>query len=190
MIPMFKLSGRLGNQMFRHAYIYTQMKDGIIPDVYVQDPKYFEKYENEIKSLFSQEIGYIPEIGIHFRKGDYVNNPFYVDLSKTDYYQKAIAEFPYNRRFLVISDDIVKAKEFFTNDRFPDKEFLFSDGNDEVTDLNLFASCIGQIIANSSFSWWGAYLSPNHGKIVAPSPKIWYTDGQERTICPKTWIRI
>ena len=173
--------GRLGNQMFQGAYIYAQMLDGVIGDIYVQDPKYFEKYKNQIVRLYGGGIGYIDRVAIHVRRGDYVGNPFYVDLTKTDYYQRAIAEFP-NAKFLVFSDDIDFCKKYFIGEQY---EF---DESDEITALNRMASCTGHIIANSSFSWWGAYLSPHTKKIIAP--KLWYSDGVERTKTPDNWIRI
>lgn len=182
MIPMWKLSGRLGNQMFQYAYLYAQAKEEYIPDVYVQNEIYFKNYKDEIRHLFGQGIGKINQVSIHVRRGDYVHNPFYVDLFNTDYYEKAMALFP-NADFLVFSDDIEWCKR---QDVFKDCEF--SEGKDEVEDMNLMASCEGHIIANSSFSWWAAYLGG--GKVVAPSIKNWYRDGIERTTCPKEWIRI
>lgn len=183
MIPMWKLSGRLGNTMFQHAYLYSQARKGGIPDIYVQDEKYFEEFRDEIKSLFRQGIGDpIDMVAIHVRRGDYVNNPFYVDLTETDYYEKAMDLFP-NDQFLVFSDDIEWCKK---QDIFKDCEF--SEGNDEVTDLNLMASCKGVITANSSFSWWAGYLST--GKVIAPSVDNWYRDGIERSVCPIAWHRI
>src|SRR5690348_17282768 len=94
--------GRLGNRMFQTAALYTFAKDlGV--DYYFQDPKWFEKYSSDIKRLFGEGIGYEDKIAVHFRRGKnpsnpsepaYSDNPFYVDLSKTDYYQKAMAQFP------------------------------------------------------------------------------------------------
>ena len=52
------------------------------------------------------------------------------------------------------------------------------------------AGCKGHIIANSSFSWWAAYIAPQEGKVVAPSALNWHPDGVERTKCPKEWVRI
>ena len=181
MIPMWKLTGRLGNQMFQYAYLHAQVRDGIIPDVYVQDFAYFEEYANELRRIYGQGIEPIDQVAIHVRRGDYVNNPFYVDLTKTDYYERAMAEFP-NAEFLVFSDDIEWCKQQKT---FEGCEF--SEGNDEITDFNLMAGCKGIIIANSSFSWWGAFINPNR-KIVAP--KFWYADGEERTKIPKEWTRL
>ncbi len=121
-------------------------------------------------------------VGIHVRRGDYVGNPFYVDLSETDYYERAIEQFPPETEFLVFSDDTDFAEEFFP-------EFEVFNGQDELEDLNMMASCsMGNIIANSSFSWWAAYLNPHGGKVVAP--KAWHPDGVERTKCPDNWMRI
>lgn len=179
------LSGRLGNRMFQYAYLYTQVKEGKIPDVYIQDPKHFEKYAEDIKKLYGQGIGTIPYVSIHMRRGDYVDNPFYVDLTKTDYYEKAIAMFP-DKTFLVFSDDPDYCKNVFIG-----KQFKIMEMTNEIDDLNLMASCENNIIANSSFSWWAGYLNKNPDKkVVAPSVKNWYTDGIERTFCPPEWIRI
>lgn len=173
-----RLFGRLGNRLFQMAYIYAQMKRGVIPDIYVQNPAYFEHYKDDIRTLFGDGIGKIDKVGIHVRRGDYVNNSFYVDLTQTDYYQKAMAMFP-DEQFLVFSDDIEWCKQ---QDIF--KNCSFSEGHDEITDMNMLASCKGVIMANSSFSWWGAYLSK--GKIIAP--KAYYTDGVQRTKYPKEWL--
>ena len=180
MIPMWKLGGRLGNQMFQYAYLHAQARKGLIPDIYVQDPAYFENYKDEICLIFGQGIELIDQVAIHVRRGDYVENPFYVDLMTTGYYERAMALFP-NESFLIFSDDIKWCKQ---QDIFKNCEF--SERRTEVEDLNLMAGCKGVIIANSSFSWWGAYLSS--GRVIAP--KEWYSDGVERTKLPKEWIRI
>lgn len=185
MKPLHETFGRLGNNMFQFAFLYARAKE-MGTDFYFQDPKYFEKYANEIKALFGDITwsgeDMIDYVSIHVRRGDYVGNSFYVDLSQTDYYQKALAEFP-GRKFLVFSNDIDFAKTLFTDSRF-----VFSDKKNELDDLNLMMKCNGHIIANSTFSWWGAWLGK--GKTVAPSVKNWYSDGYERTICPKEWVRI
>lgn len=169
----------MGNRMFQHAYLYSQMRKGLIKDVYVQDPSYFEGYEDEIRQLYSEGIGYEDKVGIHVRRGDYVGNPFYVDLMETDYYQRAMDEFE-GEEFIVFSDDIEWCKK---QDIFKGCEF--SEGS-ELEDFNKLASCDGVITANSSFSWWAGFLSC--GKVVAPIE--WYSDKIERTKCPKEWIRL
>lgn len=182
MTPVTNLTGRLGNQMFQYAYMYSQMRDGEIPDIYVQNEEYFKKYKHEIKTIFSDGIGKLPYVAIHVRRGDYVNNSFYVDLYQEGYYVRAMKEFE-GANFLVFSDDIPWCKE-----QYIFRDCHFSTGYNEVQDLNQMASCRGHIIANSSFSWWGAYLSPHSGRVVAP--KNWYSDGVERTALPASWLRI
>lgn len=177
--------GRLGNRLFQCAYIYSQVKKGLIPDVYIQDPAYFEDYEEEIKELFGENIAFLPYVSIHLRRGDYVDNPFYVDLCKTNYYDQAISLFP-KSKFLVFSDDPEFARSYFTDET----RFQIMEGGDEIEDLNTMASCSqGNIVANSSFSWWAAFLNPSPvKKIVAPSPQSWHPDGVERTRYPQDWI--
>lgn len=181
MLHPSKLFGRLGNTMFQMAYIYAQMKRGSIPDIYVQDPKYFDDFKDDIRMLYGDGIGKIDKIGIHVRRGDYVNNPFYVDLTKTSYYYNAMQLFP-GEHFMVFSDDIEWCKQHAVF-----KNCSFSEGHDEVKDMNILASCKGIIMANSSFSWWAAYIGKAE-KIIAP--KAWHPDGIERTKCPKEWIRL
>lgn len=191
MRTMWNISGRLGNQMFQTAYIINQVRLGIIPDIYVQSEGFFKESADYIKHLYGENIGYTNYVSIHVRRGDYVNNEFYVDLFKNGYYERAMYLFP-EEKFIVFSDDIewCKQQEIF-------KDCAFSEGNDEIEDLNMMASCKHNIIANSSYSWWAAYLNPNPAKEVV-APKEWYTltspvDGYQKipsTKLPDNWIQI
>lgn len=187
-----KLFGRLGNRMFQMAYIYAQMKEGAIPDIYVQDYKLFDKYRKEIQEWFGKGIGYLPYVAIHLRVGSnpinpdepkYLENPFYYPLAKSGYYIDAINQFP-NRKFLVFSDDIKFAKTYFEGDKF-----AFDESIDDIESFNRMASCDSQIIANSSFSWWSAYLNQNPSKKVV-YPKNWFSDGVQRVTFPQEWVAI
>lgn len=187
------LTGRLGNKLFQIAYLYSQVKDGLIPDWYVQDIKYFEKYEAEIKKLFSDGIGYLPYVAIQLRIGSnpinpneprYIDNPYYYPLARSGYFIDAIKYFP-DRKFIIFSDDLEFARKYFEGDKFS-----FDDSENDIEAMNKMASCDGHIISNSSFGYWGAYLSPHHGKVIAPNNDKWFSDKIERCICPKEWIRI
>ncbi len=195
MVDPRKIGGRLGNQMFQLAFLYAQMREGNIPDIFVQDCKYFEKYEKEIKQLFGEGIGYLPYVAIHLRVGanpinpeepKYMENPFYVPLCKTGYYIDAVNQFP-NRKFLVFSDDISFAKKYFEGDKF-----AFDDSENDMDSFNRMASCSDFIIANSSFSYWAAWLSPvAQKKVIAPTYDKWYSSGTTTTtVIPKDWIQI
>lgn len=193
MINPDKLFGRLGNRMFQMAYIYSQMKDGKIPDIYVQDFTLFDKYEKEIKEWFGEGIGFINYVAIHVRRGgnpsnpsepNYFDNPFYINLCDTDYYEKAIALFPYDQ-FIVFSDDPEWCKEKWGNN----PRFSIQEKGDEIEDFNMIASCKSIITANSSYSWWCGYLCINPAKIIVYSDK-WFADDKQRVTFPSTWKKI
>ena len=174
--------GGLGNLLFKEAYMYAQMRRGLIPDLFVQSEEYFEEFKDEIKQRFGSNMGnYDKRVALHVRRGDYVNNPFYVDLFADGYYERAMRHF--NGSFLVFSDDMSWCKEqpIF-------RHCDFAEVGTDVDQLNWFAMCGDRIIANSSFSWWGAYLSPNKGLTIAP--KKWHPDGICRTKLPAEWLQI
>jgi len=183
MVPITKISGRLGNQMFQFAFLYAHSRDRNI-DYYFQDPFYFDDYADEVRAIFSSDIPKRTDaVAIHVRRGDYINNAFYYDLMETDYYKEAMKLFP-NEKFIVFSDDIewCKKQEVFN-------DCVFFHGT-ETEDMNKMASCKGHIIANSTFSWWGAWLCPDYPKNKVVAPNNWFADKNERTILPDHWIKI
>lgn len=196
------LFGRLSNRMFMMAALYAYCKDNDYP-IFVQDEKYFVKYKDEIKQLYGTNIfpNAVDRIAIHRRLGKnpvnpnepaYSDNPFYVDLGhhehqklEDNYFMKAMALFP-GERFTVFSDDLERAKQ---EPMFQGEQFEFSEGRNEVEDLNFMASHKGIIGSNSSFSWWAAYLS-GADKIVFP--KQWFSNLEDEKFIgiPSTCIRI
>lgn len=194
-----KLFGGLGNQMFQMAYIYSQFRDGVIPDIYIQNYKLWEKHKEEIIKWYRGENGKRPpifKVSLHIRRGDYVNNPYYVDLTQTDYYDKAIDYFFPSTEFLVFcadrqdgSDD-GKDQEWVMNwlETKYGKRFTLYKGFSEVDDMNtMMLCCMGHIIANSSFSWWGAFLGDcTKGGSPNIAPKQWFVDGRSIPL-PDNW---
>jgi hypothetical protein len=194
MIKLRKLFGGLGNNMFQYAYLYSQLLDKEIPDLYLQDIKYWEHNKEEIRQLYGVTVKKECQeyVSLHIRRGDYVGNSFYVDLTRTDYYDKAIKEFK-GEKFLVFcadrqegSDD--EADKYWCKEWLDKKgiDFAFYHGKDEIEDMNAMASCKGHIMANSSFSWWASFLGG--GKTVAPIH--WFTDGKERIKLLDSWKKI
>ena len=105
-LPIRKQIGGLGNILFKQAYIAGKCLDGEIYDIYVQSSKFWEEHKATIRNMFLEGIGKkIDKVALHIRRGDYVNNGFYVDLWKTDYYKKAIALFPRDTKFIVFCRD-------------------------------------------------------------------------------------
>lgn len=165
---------------------------------YFQSDKYFYSREDilnlfefgdSIKSTGDKWIVYnnidvSKYVAIHVRRGDYVNLPhFYTQLVNTEYYNDCIIMCG-SKKFLVFSDDISFCMEYFS--QFQGMEFQYSAGNSEVVDMYLMSKCKGNIIANSSFSWWGAYLNKNSEFTYAP--KSWFECGiDSKDLYVKGW---
>ncbi len=187
--------GGLGNLMFKQAYIWAQMRDGKIPDIYVQSEKYWKDHREEIKQMYGHGIGYIPKIAVHIRRGDYLKaQQFHINLWETDYYKKAFQMFP-DEEFLIFCKDNQNPEldaadhEWCIENLIPHlgENFEMYEHGREEDDLNAMAGCKGLIMANSTFSWWAGYLG-NQEKIVCP--KKWFTDGKQRIDLQPGWIQI
>ena len=146
--------------------------------------------------ILSEQIQNSQSISVHIRRGDYISNPLFADVigtCKPEYYQQAISLFNSKLKktvFYVFSDDIRWAKE---NLKLSSK-IIYVDHNTEsncVEDLRLMSLCKHNIIANSSFSWWAAYLNRNPGKTVI-APQLWFKDSSlfNKDMIPDSWIRI
>lgn len=187
--------GRLGNQLFQYAYIYAQCKKGEIPDIFVQDFKYFDRYREEIRQLFGEGINELPYVALHLRVGKnplnpnepaYSENSFYVNLIETDYYEKALKLFP-EKDILVFSDDNDFALDWATKNIL-NNAWTLDKSENAIDALNRMAGCHGIIIGNSSLSWWGAYLST--GKLPKVYPSKWFNDNIKRVGFPDDWIEV
>ena len=135
-------------------------------------------------------------VSIHIRRGDYVNDPETQKVHGScgiDYYKKAIsiiAEKFSSIHLFVFSDDINWAKENLPAG-FPVEFADHTDADHAYEDLYLMSLCNHNIIANSSFSWWGAWLNNHAGKMVI-TPAKWFNEKEADTkdLFPEGWIVI
>ncbi len=130
-------------------------------------------------------------MSIHIRRGDFLNNERH-NTDKNSYYKEAIELIENkveNPVFFVFSDDM----DWVKTNLNAKHETNFIDFNDALTnfeDMKLMSACKHNIIANSSFSWWAAWLNRNENKIVI-APKKWLNDDSNTNdIIPETWIKI
>ena len=167
---------------------------------YFQSYKYFSHNRDEVISLFSIDDVSMDFLNttygkllsgdtcsIHVRRGDYVNLPNHHPVCELNYYQKSINLFDKGVSFLIFSDDMQWCKENFKGDNF-----TFIEGNKDYLDLWLMSICNHNIIANSTFSWWGAWLNQNPDKIVI-SPNTWFGPSithNTTDLTPKKWIKL
>ena len=133
-------------------------------------------------------------ISLHIRRGDYLTpeNAETHCLCSPSYYQNAIqyiVQRVENPHFFIFSDDITWV---FDNFKMP-YPYTIVNVNDSYTgyyDLELMRNCKHNIIANSTFSWWGAWLNENPNKIVI-APQRWFMNQEEEIdIIPSSWVRL
>ena len=147
---------------------------------------------NEYRSALLKEIEKNNSISLHFRRGDVTNPESRVGALSFDYYYKAIkflTDKIKNPNFYIFSDDIAWVKKNFKID-FP-SVFIQNTFGEDYEDMRLMSRCKHHIIANSTFSWWGAWLATNLQKIViAPERYAQKTDRPNPDYYPKSWILI
>lgn len=149
--------------------------------------EYFREYSDDIKRIFSfpviestdenfqvaKKIMESNSVSIHIRAGDFINNDSFVSLNK-NYYMEAIqrieSEEKVNHLYFVFSDDVSFSQQILGN--MNNVTYISNNkGKNSYKDMQLMSMCKNNIIANSTFSFWGAYLNNRKGKIVI-APKI------------------
>jgi hypothetical protein len=189
--------------------IYKTRDDAYL-EGYWQSELYFKEIEDTLREEFTfkpvpssenqeliEEINECESVGVHVRRGDYVTNPrfakIYGNICTIAYYQQAIkliSEHVKSPHFYVFSDDINWVKDNLKIN-FPKTFVNFNTGEKSFEDLRLMSQCKHNVIANSSFSWWGAWLNNNKEKIVY-APRRWFNAPYyiTRDVLPNSWVRI
>ena len=156
---------------------------------YFQSEKYFNHNAELIKKVFSVdenseklinnsygEILSKSPVSVHIRRGDYLSSHGAHPICTQEYYNKAFEAFPINTNYLFFSDDIPWCKENFIGDNY-----YFAEDNEDVVDLHLMSRCRHNIIANSSFGWWAAWLN-NHNDKKVIAPENWFGNNMNHNI--------
>lgn len=173
-------------------------------DIYgfFQSYKYFEHVKEDIVSDFQFKENILKKtlkifqlfddpVSIHVRRGDFLTNPNHSALS-IEYYKQCIEYFGSKKQYIVFSDDVQWCKN---QNIFKSDNFLFSDiytGGQQELDLCLMSLFSHHVIANSTFSWWGAYLSSQESVL---SPSDWFKNSNfsnrdTTDLYPPNWIQI
>ena len=203
--------------------LFSMCPDHVSLSGFFQTEKYFKHIENEVRSDYTFKNEWLEPckefisqfegkevVFLHVRRGDpnladkrgfkwaYVNLQDQHPVQPLEYYEEALKKFPDDIPVLVFSDSIewCKEQEIFKSDRF-----MFSEPEDKYDDgalvpyldLCLMSLCSHAIIANSSLSWWGAWLQSNSNKKVI-APKMWfgsaYNYHDTKDLIPEKWERI
>ena len=192
---------------FEYDAVWESIPDGTMIDGYFQSERYFSGIAESLRvefvpvALLSQQNAHYAElargcesVALHVRRGDYVTNLNALKVHgvcSPDYFETAITymrERLENPRFFVFSNDMAWARE---NLKLGDNA-VFVTGNEKYPeiDIHLMAQCRHHIIANSSFSWWGAWLNPSKSKIVI-APERWFAKPMDTSdLIPRQWVRL
>ena len=200
--------------------VFAQRFDHFVPDIlrvrgnvylvgYWQSGKYFKDIEQIIRQDFTlrhapdaenQKLARIiantNSASLHIRRGDYVSNPVtyqYHGVCSLDYYRAAIETLTQTVKrphFFVFSDDIEWARQNLRLD-YPVTFVTHNGVEKDYEDLRLMSQCKHHVIANSAFSWWGAWLCTYPPKIVI-APQKWFNKADRDTsdLIPASWIRV
>lgn len=181
--------------------------DNVYLDGYWQNEKYFKDFRKNIiehfkikkelsndNNLYLDMINsYVNSVSLHIRLGDYMtktNKKIYGGICTPGYYRKAINYFENNYNnpvFFIFSNDVGNVKQLIDT-----KKYILVNCNDEKNawaDLYLMSKCKHNIIANSTFSWWAAWLNQNENKTVLAPPKMMNTIHAD-DIYPDSWIKV
>lgn len=193
---------------FDHDPSVLHLSGNVHLDGYWQSPLYFENIADVLRAdltptarlssrdvEIANQISQSNSVSVHVRRGDYVNNPSATAHHGTctpEYYQRALALIGATHmepHLFVFSDDTewsrialsLPGRVTFVDHNGPDAAFQ---------DLRLMSMCTHHVIANSSFSWWGAWLNPSPQQMVI-APSSWFADGRATpSLLPPNWKRI
>ena len=210
--------GKLYAKLRGAEYVIVEKTPDFIPSIlnvesgylvgYWQTEKYFSDIASILKKDFEFDLKIVNEkerqiydrikltpssVSVHIRRGDYLNPENHIrfgNICTTDYYEKAMTYIK-NKvpecKFFIFTDAPQEAEEFLPKNF--EYEILSSGSGNEWTELFLMSQCTHNIIANSSFSWWGAWLNPNPDKIVAAPPR-WTNTNECTDIYCDGWVKI
>lgn len=196
--------------------IYNDLIERYQPEIFEMDKVYLsgywqsEKYFKDIRQILLREFSFPQKakektaqlctellaensVSIHIRRSDYLseqNRSVYGNICTEQYYQNAIdymEQHIENPQYYIFSDDLEWACNYFRGNNYivVDK----NRGKDSYIDMYLMSQCKHNIIANSSFSWWAAWLNTNSEKKVL-APKRWFQNHDKENIVCEDWIRI
>ena len=176
---------------FFQTWVYYRrlIEQGQAPSIDVLAPsEWFKEMSDELDANG-------PVLGIHLRRGDYIDNPE-IGILSSQFYEQAISELQQRgvmwKEVWVFSDEIDKAKEVVNQIKLvePKVRFVLPDkSSHSIESMLLMARASSLIIANSTFSWWGAMLGDENRQIICP--KKWFRHWEDPTeLCPESWIRV
>ncbi|HPW66832.1 MAG TPA: alpha-1,2-fucosyltransferase [Salinivirgaceae bacterium] len=191
-------------QRDRYIENIEKVKDNTYLYGYFQSARYFADIEEKLRTTLVlkdridaenealiQQMENENSVSIHIRRGDYENSRFSLPELDTYYLPaiKAIQTQIPQPKFYIFSNDAEWVKKNFNSLEIKNEIVSINSGSRSFMDMILMSRCKHNIIGNSSFSWWGAWLNQNPDKMIVV-PKNWYKNGRETDLQLKEWIKI
>lgn len=167
---------------------------------YFQSEKYFDplliknifKIDHHTQNVLRKKYGEILDLpdltSINIRRGDYLKVQDQLPVCSLQYYNDAIDKMGRTKPYLITSDDLTWCRKNFKGDMF-----YFAEKTNPTYDLYLQSLCKNNIISNSTFSWWGAWLNMHTNKMVI-APEKWfgptYKNHNTKDLIPEKWIKL
>lgn len=163
---------------------YFKKEQDVIRELLSIDNDTERTIQSRFKHILDKEV-----ISIVVRRGDYCKQPQYHPTCSMTYYKNAIRYFGQDKFYLIISDDIEWCKT-----KFKGSNFYFADHISPVIDFYLQTYCSHNVISNSTFAWWGAWLNESPGKVVIAPKENWYgyfyRQFHRKDMLPEEWIKL
>lgn len=188
-----------------HNFDWEKLKDKSYFDGYWQSPRFFEKHKDQIIEVLrfkdftepqnieaQSSIEKAPTAFLHVRRGDYLNLPATQGICTLEYYKNGLEVLKTEKgfkQFLIFSNDQQWCKDNL-GDMLEGLDIIYVDWNSGIKsfrDIQLMSMCQGALIANSSFSWWGAWLGK---KKTVIAPQRWFNDDTNPDMIPDDWIKV
>lgn len=185
-----------GHQYQELPFTYSWRYRDVILNGYWQSEKYFAHCREEVLKAFGYSWELYPRIcSVHVRRGDYLNYPDKHPVVTMEYLARSMEMMTDQRgveTFMVFSDDIPWCRENFRDLPY---DFVYSTNKTAENDLVEGSCCEHNIISNSTFSWWQAWLNRNPDKaVISPSKDNWFGPGNAHLdtsdLTPDSWIQI
>lgn len=196
---------------FQFDPAFNTLRDGIVLNGYWQSEKYFAAIADTIRDEFqvihsltgnnlelAERISSTNSVSIHVRRGDYVSNSYSDQILESldlEYYHRSLEELcrvEDDLHCFVFSDDPTWVRTHL-RPRIPATYVSHNEASANYEDLRLMTLCRHNIIANSTFSWWGAWLNANKGKRVF-APTQWLSANARQLVVkdliPESWTRV
>lgn len=190
-ISLVKCEKILENVYFKgfwqDKYYIEEVKNEIYRDVIYNSFELSEKNKQLLSVMKEKEC-----TSIHIRRGDYLHHPNFQGICTEKYYTNAIDYIDKNTNnelFIVFSDDISWCKNSLQKLKNRVVYVDWNEGEDSFMDMYLMSNCDNNIIANSTFSWWGAFLNQNKSKVVV-CPSKWNNVSNKNRLMMDGWIGI